>query len=235
MTSTSTANCIACCCCLKVEQRDTVPAWMLGSKTSGPPSLFRRLCLCQCFETERVLSGIEKLPQLRSLAGVSLQDGKHSTAGSLQTLRWGKYDPETRSILLSVFGGGCFPGGAGLWSEPVSCTWVCLANFARCCNYSYNFKFAEDHRSVVILLRANGCCCVPCLPPCIEIPSSILAFKAQQAEDSRDGSHWIRTNSSCGGPDVFAYDLVEVFAPDGKPGRFHDRLQKAPQQVMVSC
>ena len=79
-------------CCQSLEDRDELAAWMIQSDDATlPPSLCQR-CLCQCGPAARLPSGIEKIPEISSLAGATLQDGTHSTAGSVQTLKWADFD-----------------------------------------------------------------------------------------------------------------------------------------------
>eukprot|EP00931_Biecheleriopsis_adriatica_P043643 TRINITY_DN24946_c0_g1_i1.p1 TRINITY_DN24946_c0_g1~~TRINITY_DN24946_c0_g1_i1.p1 ORF type:complete len:246 (-),score=49.64 TRINITY_DN24946_c0_g1_i1:374-1111(-) len=201
------------CCCLRLQSRDTAPEWMLQAAESEAPSLYMRLCTCQWAPVPRVPSGIEKVPGLAGLAGITLQYGDHTTAGSLETLKWGEWDPEKRTLKLTVFGGFYSKWSTGFWTEPTaplwrSALWCFLMNLARNQNYTYLFEFAED-------------CCT----------KQVL----EQADDSKDGTHWIRKNASCGGTPEFYYDLYTVWNFDGSPTKEVDRiLEKTNQQVMVT-
>merc|ERR1740121_2089697 len=148
-------NCFLSCCCLRVEDRDTAPDWMLSQPTTGAPSLYVRCCWCMCTPEERHANALEDIPQLRGLAGITVQDGDHNTKGSLETLRYDRYDPASRVLDTSVFGGFYNRAKLGLWTEPTtplysSCMWAFLMNLARQANYSYRFEFSEDLRSADI-------------------------------------------------------------------------------------
>mmetsp|Transcript_9066 Transcript_9066/g.28311 ORF Transcript_9066/g.28311 Transcript_9066/m.28311 type:complete len:317 (-) Transcript_9066:244-1194(-) len=162
------------CCCLGIEDRNNSPEFMVLTDMSAPPSLLQRLCFCQCSPQLRQPTGVDRVPQLRGLAGVTVQAGEHTTSGSLQTLKWGYFDSEKRALELPVFG-GCYGTGSttGLWTEPITPLWCFLMNWGRLANYSYRFEFSEDFRSADIKLKGNPCtvCCVPfsCLA-CISVP-----------------------------------------------------------------
>merc|ERR1719396_256963 len=130
---------------------------MLSDNATQQPSMFQRFCLCQCGPEARTLSGIEKNPKLRGLAGVTLQDGAHETAGSLQTLKWGMYDESKKELTLSVFGGfkPGYGGTTGQWTEPVEAQWCFLMNLARCANFTYVFRFDEDYMRADIDIEGN--------------------------------------------------------------------------------
>jgi len=232
------------CCCLRLQSRDTAPEWMLQAAESEAPSLYMRLCTCQWAPAPRVPSGIEKVPGLAGLAGITLQYGDHTTAGSLETLKWGEWDPEKRTLKLTVFGGFYSKWSTGFWTEPTaplwrSALWCFLMNLARNQNYTYLFEFAEDYRSANIKISGNPlflcCVCCPCIPAWFTIPDCCTKQVLEQADDSKDGTHWIRKNASCGGTPEFYYDLYTVWNFDGSPTKEVDRiLEKTNQQVMVT-
>ena len=232
-------------CCQSLEDRDELAAWMIQSDDATvPPSLCQR-CLCQCGPAARLPSGIEKIPEISSLAGATLQDGTHSTAGSVQTLKWAEFDAHKHTARMQVFGGAFTGRGAtGVWTEPNKCTWNCLINLARCFNYTYFFEFSPDWRKADIKIQSNcpfGCCCLWCVPAYCTLPSCCVAFNMVQTDDSKDGSRWARNSSSCaccGDPNAkmkYTYDLVEVLKPDGTPGRYHEKIATvAPKQMLIS-
>ena len=144
-------------CCQSLEDRDELAAWMIQSDDATlPPSLCQR-CLCQCGPAARLPSGIEKIPEISSLAGATLQDGTHSTAGSVQTLKWADFDAHKHTARMQVFGGAFTGRGAtGVWTEPNKCTWNCLINLARCFNYTYFFEFSPDWRKADIKIQSSA-------------------------------------------------------------------------------
>lgn len=233
-------ECLASCCCLKIEDRDSVGEWMLAPETP-PPSLLQRLCFCQCAPAVRPTSGLEFDEQLRGLAGVTLQYGDHDTAGSLQTLKWGKYDPSTRVLDLPVFSGwwGPFPS-TGHWTEPASkYHWYFLENLARVAGYTYEFRFSEDKRSADIKIKGNigvlCCACFPCCPRWFTVPDCCVAFDMRESSDCSDGTHWDRYSSSCGGEKKFTYNLVTVINSDGSKGPYYEKLAlQAPKQMLIT-
>ena len=233
------ASCCATCCCVSILPRETLPQWMLvDTLADTPPSLFHKLCLCECGATPRVAGGIGAVPELAGMAGATLQRGEHSTAGSVQTLKWGRYDPATRTVKVEVFGGFGAHHSTMMWTEPVRCPWCCLINLARFCDYSYKFRFSEDFKHADIAIMSNCCCLLPCVPSWCAVPGACAAFEMTQVEEpgrSLDGTHWSRNSSTCGGPFKKSYDLVEVFSADGQPGRFHaDFAAYAPQLMLIS-
>jgi len=237
-----------CCCCLAIKERDTAPDWMVQQTTSDAPSLLQRLLFCQCAPRDRTLSGIEKVPELAGLAGIMVQNGDHSTKGSLQTLKWGgPYNPETRTMDLPVFGGFYGPSTTGLWTEPTvplctSALWCCLTNLGRVANYTYRFRFTEDYKESTIGIRCNPCvvccCCFPCIPAWFEAPACCLGtMMMKQAQDSKDGTSWERYQIPRGQtePGKKYYDLHQVWTSDGTPGQFFpESLAVTSQQVMVT-
>lgn len=230
-------RCIANCCCFGIIDRDD-SSDLVTQEMTGAPSLYQRLCMCQCSPRPKPQTGLELVPELRGLAGVSLQDGTHTTAGSLQTVKWGSFDPETRVAELAVFG-GFYQSTTGVWTEPVNCLWCCLANLGRTANYSYRFEFSEDYSFADIKIKGNplvfcGCCC-PCIPAWCTIPSCISQTNMKQSEGIDDGTSWDRYNGLCGAEPKFYYKLIEVLDVNGQPGRFYDRLPiKAPKQQMLT-
>jgi hypothetical protein len=82
-----------------------LPMWMLNDNAAEQPSVFQRVCMCQCAPERRVASGVESVLQIKSLAGATLQFGDHATGGSVQTLKWCQFDRVKRVAQLQVFGG----------------------------------------------------------------------------------------------------------------------------------
>lgn len=201
-----------------------------------------------CTPEERHANALEDIPQLRGLAGITVQDGDHNTKGSLETLRYDRYDPASRVLDTSVFGGFYNRAKLGLWTEPTtplysSCMWAFLMNLARQANYSYRFEFSEDLRSADILLRGNVfilCgCCMPCccLPfcPSVTVPKFCCTNTMRQAEDSVGGTHWERHQGICGSTPKFYYDLRTVYNSDGTEGRYVDSVYlHTPKQVQIT-
>jgi len=226
---------LANCCCLGIYDRDAyLPYGMLGTKLP-PPSIFEKLVVCDWNKPVRTPNDIENIPEIAELAGATLQKGTHSTAGSVQTLRFAHWDKEKRAATVEVFGGACGGSNTGTWTEPVETKWICLAVCARLCDYTYVFNFAEDWRSTIIDIKVNCCCCIPCIPAWFSIPKSIATFEARQHESSKNGEWWIRSSAKMGGPMEKVYDLVSVYGIDGKPGRFHKDLEDyTPKKVMIT-
>ena len=207
---------------------------MLG-EYEAPSSLFSKCCYLQCSGAKRSPSGIEGVAELKGLSGLTLQKGSHSTAGSLQTLKFAPWDAEKRIARVPVFGGFGYPGTESVWTEPVTPVWNCLINVARCCNYTYVFEFSEDYRHSRIHIKSNLCCCVPCVPAWCTVPSTCAVFEMEQAEGTTGGSHWHRNSSKCGGKMEKTYDLVEVLKADETPGPFHaDLAAYAPEAMLLS-
>lgn len=230
-------SCVSCCC-LKIEESETADEWMLRPNTLEP-SLFQRLCLCQCSEEERRPSGILLVPEISGLAGVTLQLGDHATAGSLQTLKWTTYDQTKRTATMQVFGGFGGAAGTGQWTEPPnSLHWMFLMNLGRCGNYTYRFTFSEDFRYSDIDIQCNPlplcCICIPCIPAWCTVPRCCVSYDMRQTSDSKDGSTWDRYSSKCGGEKEFTYKLVQVFTENGDEGEQFKELATAPKQVMIT-
>lgn len=218
---------------------------LLDNAAKEQPSLFQRLCLCQCGPKERKMSGLELVPELRGLAGVSVQSGEGDGWGSLQTLKWASYDPTTRVARMQVEGGFGGPSGStGLWTAaqfPNKGDNVYLSilrsNNARLCNMTYKFSFSEDFMDMDIDLLGNGTClcCLPCVPAWLAVPRSIMHFTARQSPGSKDGTSWDRYSSAFGSTPVFSYTLLEAWQADGSKGKYYDKmLATTPQQVMVT-
>ena len=215
-------------------RREGAAAYMLG-ETPRAPSCFARVCHLQCAEERRRASGLGDVPALRGLAGLTLQRGAHATAGSLQTLKFSRWDAATRTATVPVFGACGEPATAGVWTEPVTPVWHGLVSFARSCNYTYEFRFSEDFTRADIGIKSNLCCICPCLPAWCAVPGGVARFDMVQAEGSVDGSHWLRHSSKCGAPMAHTYDLVEVVRADLSPGPHHgDLASPAPAALLLS-
>jgi len=232
-------NCfLSTCCCVNPYQKEKMnEAILLNDAADEWPSLLQRLCFCYCFPKARVTNGMDQIPQLRGLAGLTVQDGTHITGGSLQTLKYAKWNPEERSAYMPVFSGSCwcYGGTTGVWAENAAygiAAWI--INFARLGNYSYKFIFSEDFLSGDIDIWMNLCICCPMLPPWFKLPRCLVHFTFKQDNGSEDGTDWSRYNATCGGAPQFYYKLREVWDADGNPGKFFDRLEIVPQQLMVS-
>ena len=121
-------------------------------------------------------------------SGATQQTGDHSTGGSVQTLKWCKYDAEERVATLSVFGGagGARRGETGLWTEPVSCIWAVFMNIGRLCDYTYRFEFSEDYKEIDLRVMVNCCCvcpvCLPCCSAWCTVPKCITKTTAEVKE-----------------------------------------------------
>lgn len=231
------------CCCLKVMDRDTAPEWMLEQTMTPDPSSYSRLCWCMCGPEQRKESGLAGTRQLKGLAGITVQDGSHDTRGSLETMKWSRWNAEQRILESGVFGGYYNHTALGTWTEPTqsccrSCVWACVVNLARNANYSYRFQFSEDLRKADISIRGNlgvlCCACCPCMPSCT-IPRWCCNHSMEQADDSTDGTHWIRYKGVCGKEPKKYYDLRTVFNVDGTPGPYFEYLPlRTPKQVQIS-
>ena len=107
------------------------------------------------------------------------QASSHSTAGSVQTLKWAEFDAHKHTARMQVFGGAFTGRGAtGVWTEPNKCTWNCLINLARCFNYTYFFEFSPDWRKADIKIQSNcpfGCCCLWCGMIFVGVPVPVCA------------------------------------------------------------
>jgi len=232
---------VTACCCLAIKERDTAPDWMVLQTMSDEPSLLQRLCFNQCGPRARSLSGIEMVPQLAGLAGITVQNGDVATSGSLHTLKWGgPYNPQSREMDLPVFGSFHGSSTTGVWTEPTvplsqSALWCCLMNLGRVASYTYRFKFSEDYQEATIGIRGNPlvlcCCCFPCIPAWFEVPASCATMSMKQNRNSKGGTSWERFNNG-----KKLYTLEQVWTSDGTPGPFFPQsLSSTPQQVMVTC
>jgi len=228
----------AACCCVRVMARDEALEAMLGPTTEpSGPSLFSRLCWCQCSPVARQPPNLEAFPDLNTVvSGVSLQKGEHITAGSLQTMRAGRWDAATRTVTTDVFGGFWMRENTGTWTEPAgSILWYSLMFLARAASYRYDVVFSEDLQSADIWIKCNPLFCVPCLPPCCTVPRCISKQTMVQSDDSIKGDHWLRMSGSFGKEPTFFYDLFVVYDSSGTPTRFADQVPaSAPAQVQIS-
>mmetsp|Transcript_17101 Transcript_17101/g.25630 ORF Transcript_17101/g.25630 Transcript_17101/m.25630 type:complete len:232 (+) Transcript_17101:132-827(+) len=217
---------------VETDRDDLLQAILLNEK-SPDPSWLQRL-LCDCGSGERKASGIKDIAEISNLAGLLLQNGDetHSTSGTVFTLKWGDFDKETRVAELEVYGGCGGQQHTGSWSLLNNQTWKHLSLLGRCCNYTYRFQFSKDWQSADIDVKAN-CCLIPCARPWCTIPKSFCAFKMAQAEDSENGSRWIRTSSKKGGPFEVSYSLEAVYTPDGEPTAFVHNLEKVSPKTML--
>lgn len=233
-------RCWASCCCLKVEERDEAAVYLVHRNESLPPSLFQRCCFCVCAPQPRLPSGIEMVPALRGLAGVSLQYGDSEMAGTLLTMKWGRFDPDARVYEAPVFDGFYGAGSSGTRAMPVQAPLCCLMNLGRCANYTYRIEFSEDYRSAAIRARGNpcvlcGCCCCPWIPAWFTVPKYCMDMTMEQADDSKDGSKWERYRAGCSGTRELQSHLLQVFDNFGQTGPHNKQLQlKAPKQVMIT-
>mmetsp|Transcript_41899 Transcript_41899/g.84484 ORF Transcript_41899/g.84484 Transcript_41899/m.84484 type:complete len:269 (+) Transcript_41899:34-840(+) len=235
--ATPTQRCVASLCCFQIIDRDETSD-LVTKDTTPAPSLYTRCCMCQCSPRPRPHAGLEMVPELRGLAGVTLQSGDHTTAGSLQTQKWGYFDPDKRVMEMAVFG-GFYQSTQGLWTEPISPLWCFLANLGRTANYTYRFEFTEDYREADIKIKGNPlflcCICCPCIPAWFTLPSCISVTNMKQTADSKDGTAWDRFNGTCGSEPQFYYKLLEVLDVNGQPGRYFDKFQlSAPKQQMIT-
>merc|ERR1712007_366299 len=227
-----------------VEDRDTAPTWMLNKSFTWAPSLYARCCWCMCAPEERKNSGLDQISQLRGLAGVTVQKGSHSTAGSLETLKWARWDAQTRVLEEVVFGGFYSRSSLGLWTEPTtplwkSALWCCLMNLGRNSMYQYRSEFSEDYRRADIKVQGNiafvCCCCCPFCPAWFTIPTCLNEQYMVQAPDSTDGTHWVRYCGVCSQPATKYYDLKTAWNVDGTPGPgYDDVFLFAPKQVQIT-
>jgi len=231
------ARCLSACCCLDLKARDEATE-LVTKSTSAQPSLYQRLCMCQCAPQDRLPSGLELVPQLQGLAGVLLQDGDHETGGTLFTLKWASFDREKRTMEIPVFGG--FYGGSttGVWTQPLEVRWCCLMNLGRTGNYTYRLEFNEDFSFADIRVFGNPlvlcCCCFPCIPAWFEMPRCIASPTMRQSEGSSDGTSWDRFEARFGGEPEFYYRLLQVLDDKGQRGPHYDRISTAPRQMVVT-
>lgn len=225
-------TCMESCCGVTLRPKSNFANWMLAPE-SGPTqaSCFTSCCLCLSSTPPRTEGGIEKVPQLKALAGTSVQSGDHATSGTIQTLKWSKYDPKSHTLLLSVFGGASDPDALGTWSEPDTCLWRFLIPLARSCDYLYLFKFSEDNRRLDIDVKVNCCCCLPCVPAWCNLPAACFGeHGAYQVDGSTDGSRWVRSKNG-----KKYYDLIVVTGSDGTPNEnFAEHFAYPPDTMLLS-
>ncbi|CAE7450637.1 unnamed protein product [Symbiodinium microadriaticum] len=201
---------------------------------------FKKLCEELSAFTPVPSSGIEDIEAIRNLAGVTLQSGSHATAGSLEILRWGKFDAETRTLTATGFGGFKQPWYTGSWTEPAGDPiWCFLMWLARVGNATYEFRFSEDFQRADIIPRGNlgvfCCCCCPCIPPWFAIPACLTRNFMVQADSSIKGDHWERFQGNCNQTPTFYYDIYAVYDPEGKETRWSQLArEQAPAQVMMT-
>jgi hypothetical protein len=231
----------SCCGAKVIERSELLQAIVMDDRAGVSPSCFQKL-LCDCSTQTRFASGVKDVPEISNLAGLLVQNGEHSTAGTAFTAKWGRFDKEKRIVDISVYGSGRSCGSEkqelGQWSAINSNKWRCLMMLGRCCDYSYKIRFAEDWQRADIDIRINLCCVACCVPPCMKawftVPPCIATFDMEQAEDSQNGSHWIRQSSKCGGPKKKSYNLQAVYGPDGSPTEFVENLKVAPEKNLIS-
>ena len=215
---------------------------MLLDERPNPPSLVQTCCFCSLNE-RRVISGLAEVPELRGLAGITMQVGG-GAENNVQTAKWATFDPKariaiTRNVSGAVCCGMCASSQLSTWvvGLPKGCPFLCCLSFSmsmcqRQCDCGYKFIFDESYSRADIKILVNCCPCIPCVPAWCQLPDSLVKFEmVQEVTDGRmDGSHWIRNSSQCGGPMKKTYDLKEVFLPDGSPGRFHHSfVENAPK------
>lgn len=156
------------------------------------------------------------------------------------TLKYGDFDPATRELTVSVYGGFQQASTTGNWTEDVNLLWCFLMTLGRSANYSYIMTFSPDYKQATIDISGNLCCCIPCLPRWVTIPRSILAFSMVQDMPPGplakiDGTIWSRKTSVFGGQPEDYYKLVTVVNSDGSKGPYFDRLAEvAPQYSMTT-
>jgi hypothetical protein len=223
---------------LKTIPRDGIKDTFLD-EYSEEPSLFQRLFMCQCSKEKRTPARIQFQEGLQGLAGVLIQSGEHSTAGTMLTLKWMDYNPDTREGYLQVFGGYGGSASTGLWTEnSATLYWYFLMNLARCANYQYYFTFNEDFSKADIAIKGNPlilcCICIPCCPAWFTLPTSCVSFGMSRTAGSKDGTSWERYSSTCGGESTYTYTLKTVYNSDGSDGPFVDALLESPEQVVIT-
>jgi len=152
-----------------------------------------------------------------------------------QTLKWCKFDFEKREAAIQVFGGfGGTRGSQGLWTAPPTCSSAVATNTLRACNLTYVLRFSNDWRRADVDVRCNGCCCVPCLPPCLSLPPSCLRSELRQTKRSHDGSEWERDSAVCGGELQLQYMLRVAIDETGRRGKYPMSLKDAPPLVFMT-
>lgn len=233
-----------CLCCTRSEPKDAIPHVMLLETHTSPPSMAQNCCFLS-FSEQRVDGGVADVPEIRGLAGVTMQtDG--GAENNVQTLKWAIFDKQRRTLRTRNVGGAVCLGmqssqlATWLIALPSSsfglCCWSTLMSMcARPCDFGYEFSFDETWRRADIAIVLNCCPCVPCVPAWCRCPSSLVKFEMVQDSTSTDGTHWMRNSSACGGPMKKSYELKEVFHVDGSPGRFHHLFaERAPQAYYMT-
>lgn len=224
-------SCMDSCCGLEVRPKSAVENFELAPMNAPlASSCFTSCCLLVSSTPPRTEGGIEKVPQLKALAGLSVQVGDHPTKNSVQTLKWSRYDPKSRVLLQSVFGGASDVGNVGTWTETDSCLWRFLVPLARSCDYLYLFKFSEDYQKLDIDVKVNCCCCVPCIPAWCSLPAFPFGKHAAYQVEGTDGKNWVRTKNG-----KKYYDLIVVTDSDGVQNeKYGDIMQACPSSMLVS-
>jgi len=114
------------------------------------PSWCQRL-LCDCGDSrKRTISGIQNIPDICNLAGLIIQNGDHSTSGTVFTLKYADFYKKKRIAERQVYGGWGGQQRTGKWSALQNKTWLTLLTMCRCCNYSYRFTFTEDGKRLIL-------------------------------------------------------------------------------------
>ena len=204
------------------------------------PSLFARLCWCQCSPLKRTPSGLEKIEAISNFTGVTIQSGQHLTKGAMQTVRWGSYDASTRSLTVTDFGGWYHPHHSGVWTEPsADPVWCALLFLFRMSNFTYVFHFSEDFQRADITTKGNPlvicCCCLPCIPPWFSLPECIGKHYMVQADSSVKGDRFERYSGFCGNQPTLYYELLTVYTGEGKETRWTSLVKEhAPAQVNMT-
>eukprot|EP00591_Stephanopyxis_turris_P005568 CAMPEP_0195528196 /NCGR_PEP_ID=MMETSP0794_2-20130614/30245_1 /TAXON_ID=515487 /ORGANISM="Stephanopyxis turris, Strain CCMP 815" /LENGTH=245 /DNA_ID=CAMNT_0040659285 /DNA_START=102 /DNA_END=839 /DNA_ORIENTATION=- len=208
---------------------------IVQDETSPSPSWIQRL-LCDCGGPRtRVEGGIQDVPEISNLAGLMFQNGDEVTSGTAFTLKWADFDKEKRVCTIQVYGGyGSKAAATGLWSILDNHMWRFLSVLGRCCNYTYRISFSEDWQRADFDIKANlGCIC--CAKPWFTLPHKVAKFEMVQAENSQNGSHWLRNSSVIGRPMEFSYNLETVYKPDGTPTEFIQNFENdAPKSMLLS-
>lgn len=240
---------VECCCCTRSEPKGAIPRLLLLETTMNPPSLLQQCCFCS-FDETRVIAGIDKVPELRGLAGITMQTDGGGAENNVQTLKWAIFDRETREVRTrNVAGSTCCGNVAssqlatwvvGLPWAAGTCAQLCLISCGmscchRQCDFQYRFIFDPDWRRADIKCMMNCCPCVPCMPAWCQVPDCLVKFDMVQAEGVSDGTHWHRNSASCGGPMKPLYELKTVFNSDGTPGPFHHLyVERAPRTYYMT-
>lgn len=144
------------CCCTRTEPKEAIPTLLLGDDSMRAPSLVQLCCFLSSSEV-RVNSGIESIPEIAGLAGVTMQtDG--GAENNVQTLKWAIFDAQRRTALTRNVAGArvCGVGGSSqlaTWviALPSSCPALCCITWGmscihRQCDFTYKFVFDDDWR-----------------------------------------------------------------------------------------